>query len=178
MILGLKDTDYEISAERVRRHIDGRGLKACIITFGCQQNEADSEKIMGIALELGYTISDKPEDSDLIVMNTCAIRAHAEMKALSILGNFKAIKKKNPALVVGVVGCMAAEKGICERLKKDFHYVTFTLPPNMLHKLPSAVLRGIEASKRSFALGADNGDIVEGMPVCRVGKSRAWVSIM
>lgn len=178
MIINAKDTDYEASANAVRLLTEGRGFKAHVITFGCQQNEADSEKIRGMAISLGYALTDTPQDADLIIMNTCAIRAHAEMKALSMLGNFKAIKKANPSLIVGVVGCMAAEKGIQERLKKDFHYVTFTLEPNTLHKLPSALLRALSDSRRTFVLGEDKGDIVEGIPVYRMDKSRAWVSVM
>ena len=178
MIIDIKDTEYSNAVSKVKEYTKNRKYKAHVMTFGCQQNEADSEKARGILIDMGYALSDDFGECDLILVNTCAIREHAEMKALSMLGNFRAVKKKNPDLIVGVFGCMAAEPGVMERLKKDFHYVSFTFEPNMLHLLPSLVLRTLENSKRSFVIGEDRGDIVEGAPVYRSGDFKAWVSIM
>ncbi len=178
MILNIYDTDYKAAVMKVRPYVESAGLRAYVMTFGCQQNEADSEKIRGMFEDMGYILSDDYRECSLIIVNTCAIREHAEMKALSMLGNFRAVKKKNPSLIVGVVGCMAAEPGICEKLKKDFHYVSFTAEPNMLHKIPSLVLKVIEENKRSFIIGEDGGNIVEGAPAVRVGGHKAWVSVM
>ena len=178
MIIDIKDTEYSVAVARVKRFTCGRLYKAHVMTFGCQQNEADSEKARGILIDMGYVLSDNFEECDIILVNTCAIREHAEMKALSMLGNFRAVKRKNPELIVGVFGCMAAEPGIAEKLKKDFHYVSFTFEPNMLHILPSLVLKSLQESKRSFVIGEDCGDIIEGAPVCRTGDFKAWVSIM
>ena len=178
MIIDIKDTQYISATASVRLHVENKGLKAHVMTFGCQQNEADSERARGILIDMGYALSDDYRECDVILVNTCAIREHAEMKALSMLGNFRQVKKDNPALIVGVFGCMAAEPSVMEKLKKDFHYVSFTLEPNMLHMLPSLILKSIEESKRSFILGEDKGDIVEGAPVYRVGEFKAWVSIM
>lgn len=178
MILDLKQTDYYETAKKVKERISGLGLLAHVITFGCQQNEADSEKIRGMLCDMGYSLSDRYEECDIIIVNTCAIRSHAEMKALSMLGNFGVLKKKKPDLIVGVMGCMAAEPGIADKLKKDFHYVSFTVEPNMLYRLPSLVLSYIDNSKRSFIIGEDEGDLIEGLPIRRIGGHRAWVSIM
>ena len=178
MIIDLKDTDFFAYTQRVREIVAGTGKKVHIITFGCQQNEADSEKILGMADSMGYLVADTPEDADLIILNTCAIRKHAEEKALSILGRFKSIKKRKPGLLIGVCGCMSAEAHIKEMLKNDFHYVTFTIEPNMLHKLPMLIHRALTDNKRSFIFGEDTGDIGEGMPVVRSSLHKAWVSIM
>ena len=124
--------------------------KYFIQTFGCQQNEADSERLAGLCETMGYTRARTPQEALLILVNTCAIREHAEMKALSMIGGFKAIKRKNPELVVGICGCMAAEEHIAKRLKEDFHFVSFTVEPNMLHKIPSLVYRALTEGKRSF----------------------------
>ena len=162
----------------VKKELSGREKFVHVITFGCQQNERDSETIHGLCQEMGYTRTDDSEKADLIIVNTCAIREHAEVKALSLLGRFKAQKKKNPDLLVGVVGCMAAEPHRADMLKKDFHYVSFTAEPNMLHKIPELIARKIIDGKRSFIFGKDEGDIYEGAPSVRRESHRAWVSIM
>ena len=178
MNISIKDTSAPEYIKRVRGLIADRSLYCHVITFGCQQNEADSERIRGIARDMGYVISDSYDNADLIIVNTCAIREHAEKKALSLLGNFKAIKKKNPDLIVGVCGCMANEPHVAEKIKTDFHYVSFTLEPNMLHLIPSLVYQSMEEKRRSFVYSKDSGDVVEGLPTVRSQGHRAWVSIM
>ena len=178
MNINIKDTDAPEYIDRVRALIGDKGLYCHVITFGCQQNEADSERIRGMAREMGYQISDTYENADLIIVNTCAIREHAEKKALSLLGNFKSRKRENPDLIVGVCGCMANEPHVAEKIKTDFHYVSFTLEPNMLHLVPSLVYKSMDVKKRSFIYDEDVGDVVEGMPTVRSSGHRAWVSIM
>lgn len=162
----------------VRAEINGRGLSAHVMTFGCQQNEADSERARGILREIGYAITDTPQDADLIIVNTCAIREHAEMKALSMLGNFKKFKTERPELIVGVIGCMSAEGHVVELIKNKFHYVAFTMSPGMLHLLPTVIRDKLILGKRSFIVGDENLPIVEGLPCERSLKHKAWVSIM
>ena len=178
MIYNVKNGDFQEYIDRVRLLNSDSQKKAYVFTFGCQQNEADSEKILGMANAMGYMKTETPDDADLIILNTCAIRQHAEEKALSMLGRFKALKRKNKSLIVGVCGCMAAEEHIKELLKTDFHYVTFTLEPNMLYKIPYLVCRALEDGKRSFIIGEDGGDVYEGMPMTRRCGHKAWVSIM
>ncbi len=178
MIKTIKETKTEEFIRAVREKINNTGKRYHVETFGCQQNEADSERIRAMAEAMGYLPAASPEAADLIVVNTCAIRRHAEMKALSMLGRFKAKKKKNPELILGVVGCMAAEKHIADMLKTDFHYVTFTAEPNMLYRIPELIYTYLLDGKRSFLYGKDEGDIVEGIEPIRREKHRAWVSIM
>ena len=178
MIFNVNDGDFAQYIDRVKLLNSGQTKKVYVFTFGCQQNEADSEKILGMANAMGYEKTESPDDADLIILNTCAIRQHAEEKALSMLGRFKALKRKNPELIIGVCGCMAAEAHIKELLKTDFHYVTFTLEPNMLYKIPSLVCKALVEGKRSFILGEDKGDVAEGMPMTRRFGHKAWVSIM
>jgi len=152
--------------------------KATVITFGCQQNEADSEKIRGMAVSMGYELTEKPENADLIVLNTCAIREHAEMKVLSMLGRFKDFKEHRPNLIIGVVGCMAAEEHVVSRLKSQFKYVSFTLEPSMLDMFPQLVCAYRDFGERKFIYNCDDGRIVEGIPAIRASKHKAWVSVM
>lgn len=178
MIHSINDKDVGKYISLVRKINEGKELYAHVITFGCQQNERDSEIILGYLSDMGYTPTNSPDTADVIVMNTCAIREHAEVKALSMLGRFKGQKKMNPNLIVGVVGCMAAEPHRAEMLKKDFHYVSFTAEPNMLHRIPELIYKKLTDGKRSFIFGADEGDIYEDAPSVRRSNHRAWVSIM
>lgn len=106
-----------------------------MLTFGCQQNEADSEKMRGMAEAMGYRITDLAETAELILVNTCAIREHAEKKALSVIGQYKHIKAERPSLIVGVCGCMVAQAHRVEELKLRYPYVDFTLDAAALHRL-------------------------------------------
>ena len=178
MNINIKDTDTEKYIEYVKLAISGLNKQVYVLTFGCQQNEADSEKILGITKLMGYSVTKNPENADIIIVNTCAIRKHAEMKALSTLGRFKVLKQKNPALIIGVVGCMAAEPHIANMLKNDFHYITFTLQPNLIHKIPQLIWNNISDRKRSFIFNCDDGNIVEGIEQIRESTHKAWVSVM
>ena len=178
MIHSINETSVRDYISLVKEINKGKTKHAHVITFGCQQNERDSETVLGLLCEMGYTPTDNADNADIIVINTCAIREHAEVKALSLLGRFKAQKKRNPDLLVGVVGCMAAEPHRADMLKKDFHYVSFTLEPNMLHRIPELVFKKLTDGKRSFIFGEDKGDIYEDAPAVRRESHRAWVSIM
>ena len=173
-----KFEDYSDYVTKVKEIIGSKELGAYVFTFGCQQNEADSEKIRGLAEKMGYKIVDKLENAHLIILNTCAIRDHAEAKALSMLGNFKRRKREVEDIIIGVMGCMAAEPHVCEMLKNDFHYVDFTIEPNMIHSLPYMVYSAFYEGKRRFVIGEDDGSVIEGLPIRREQKRTALVSIM
>ena len=178
MNINIKNTNTEKFTEYVKSHLSGEPLKACVITFGCQQNEADSEKLRSMALMMGYILTDKPEEADLIAVNTCAIRKHAEMKALSLLGRLKVLKNEKPNMIIAVVGCMAAEPQVVKKLKGDFRYVSFTLEPSGIHRFPELVFKSLTENERSFIYGSDDGNVVEGIIPHRMSKHRAWVSVM
>ena len=173
-------TDFicDAYAERLRNSLLGKEKRYFIRTFGCQQNEADSERIAGLLQYVGYLPCDDEQSADIIIVNTCAIREHAEMKVYSLLGTYKAIKKKNPDFILGVVGCMAAERHNIEKLKRDFHFVTFTLEPGEFHRIPELIFKGNCDGVRSFVLPSDTHEIHEGIPTARRSTHKAWVSIM
>ena len=154
------------------------GKKLYTVTLGCQQNEADSERIKGMLHSLGVTDTDTPENADIIIVNTCAVREHAELKALSILGKFKALKQENPELIIGVVGCMVAEESRREQIKRSFRQVDFTVEPGLLHTLPSLIRTTLERAGRRFATADGTWEVVEDIPVYRASEFKAWVSIM
>ncbi len=178
MIIDVNSLNYSGYVKAVADMNSDRIRYAHVITFGCQQNEADSEKIVGIFLQMGYRISDTPEDADVVIFNTCAVREHAEKKALSVIGRLKANKALNKELIIGVCGCMAAESKTVEKIKQSYHFVSFTLEPNMLHKIPEIIYSIRTEQKRIFMLGIDKGDVVEGLPTVNKHPHRAYVSIM
>ncbi len=177
MIVNLRDTGVMKYTGLVREMNTPAARSAYVITFGCQQNEADSEKLRGMLTDMGYTTAPSPEEADVIIMNTCAVRAHAENKVLSMLGKLRGKKEADPSVIIGVVGCMAAEQGTVDLLRRAFKYVSFTIEPNMISRLPEVMWRAAN-SERVFVIGTDKGDVVEGIPTERAGEHRAWVSVM
>ena len=157
---------------------EGRRPGAFVLTFGCQQNEADSEKIAGLCLAMGYSILDTPDDADLIMVNTCAIREHAEQKALSIIGQYKHLKAKRPSLLIGVLGCMVSQEHRCLDIKHRYPYVDFVLGTASLHRFPQILAQKLEVGRRLFCISEEELTPFEGMPIHRESSYRAWVSIM
>lgn len=159
----------------------GRRRGVYVLTFGCQQNEADSEKLSGMAREMGYTPVDRPDDADLILVNTCAIREHAESRALATIGQYKKLRQENPELVIGVCGCLPSQEHRREELKRSYPYVTFCLDTASLYRLPTVLRYCLESHRRSLlpedeaSAGIDAGQEI---PVLRTSSYRAWVSVM
>ena len=163
---------------KVNNLISGTGKKAFVFTLGCQQNEADSEKLLGMLLEMGYTITENEKEADILIVNTCAIREHAEKRALSIVGRFKHYKQERPDIIIGVSGCMTAQEHRREHFKRSYHYVDFTFGTGALHRLPEFVFNALNGGKRYFDIDKEVPEIAEGLNQHRQSTYRAWVSIM
>ncbi len=153
-------------------------LYASVQTFGCQQNEADSERLCGMLCEMGYQITQDLEIADLILINTCAVREHAELKALSVTGNFKHYKRKKPHLLIGICGCMVSQEHRKEKVRHSYPYVDFLFGTSMLYRFPEILYRTITEEKRMFYFNDSAGNIAEGIPVRRESTFQAWISIM
>ena len=156
----------------------GQALKAFVQTFGCQQNEADSEKIAGMCRSMGYEICYAPEEADLIMVNTCAVREHAEQKALSIVGQYKHLKAAKPDMLIGVCGCMVTQDHRKETIKHSYPYVDFVLGTSSLHRLPELIFTKLQKGKRLYCPEEKEYLVAEGLPIYRESTYRAWVSIM
>ena len=152
--------------------------KACVVTYGCQQNEADSERIMGILREMGYAPAAEPKDADIIIVNTCAVRDHAEKKALSITGGYKHLKNKKPSLIIGVCGCMVSKADMSDKIKHSYPYIDIVFGTENLWKLPEILYRTMKEDKRMFFPNVGEPVVAEGIPVQRESGYKAWVSIM
>ncbi len=172
-----------VIAEKIRSRFIASGRtgenapRYYILTFGCQQNEADSERLGGLATAMGYRLTEHMEEADLILVNTCAIREHAEKKALSIIGSCKHIREKNPELIVGIGGCMVTQEYRADKLKNSYPYVSFTFDTGAVHLLPSLVADALDGRKRRF-VHSERFAIAEGLPLARTSKHMAWLSVM
>ena len=145
----------------------GRPLRACVSTFGCQQNEADSEKIMGMAMTLGYVRASNIDDADLIIYNTCAVREHAELRALSKAGQLKHLKEKNRELVIGLFGCMVSQMHRMNDVKMKYPYIDFVAGTNMLHRIPEIICDVLVSKRRRYYVDDTPHHLVEGLPTER-----------
>lgn len=149
-----------------------------VLTLGCQQNESDSEKLLGMAQSMGYVPVDDPEDAYLIIVNTCAIREHAEKRALSLVGQYKHIKAKRPELVIAVCGCMVVQKHRADALKNSYPYVDIVFGTSSIHRFPEYLCEKMKRGRRVLRSDEPEYTVAEDMPVRRESTYRAWVSVM
>ena len=166
--------------QKVREMFEAREAHpvACVDTFGCQQNVADGQKLMGMLQEMGFTLTDKPEEADVAILNTCAVREHAEDRVFGNLGALSHAKKKNPEMVLCLCGCMAQEQRVSERIKKSYPYVNLVFGPHALWRFPELLWQVYDRRKRVFSVEDEHGTISEGIPVVREKGVKAFVSIM
>ncbi len=151
---------------------------ACVETFGCQQNVADGQRLMGMLREMGFTFTDKPAGADLVALNTCAVREHAEQRVFGNLGLLTHSKRDNPEQVVVLCGCMAQEERVAKRVKESYRHVDLVFGPQALWRFPELLWQVYETKKRVFSVADEHGGIAEGLPVVRERGVKAWVSIM
>ena len=152
--------------------------KAYVETYGCQQNEADSERIRGILSECGYRITDTAEGADVVVMNTCAIREHAEQRVFGNLGALTHTKRRHSRQKIFLCGCMAGQDHVVQRVRKSYPHVDGVFSTHHLWQLPQLLHRVLTTGKRTFFVEDEAGSIVEGLPQLRDHTLKAWVSIM
>ena len=151
---------------------------AFVDTYGCQQNEADSERIRGYLRQMGYGFTDQEEEARIIVLNTCAIREHAEQRVFGNVGALVHVKRRHPDQIICVCGCMAQEQHVADKIKQSFRHVDLVFGPHVLWKFPEFIHTLLTSRGRIFQIPDEAGSIAEGIPVVRQDKVKAWVSIM
>ena len=156
----------------------GRTPLALVDTFGCQQNVADSQHILGMLRDMGCEFTDDAARADIVVMNTCAIRDHAEKRVYGTLGALTHTKKQNPEQIICLCGCMAQRPEVAEKVRTSYRHVDLVFGPQALWKFPELLYQVYTRRGRVFSVENEHGSIAEGMPVVREGRVRAWVSIM
>ena len=151
---------------------------AFVHSFGCQQNVNDGEKILGVLVNAGYGRAAAPEEADLIIFNTCAVREHAEQRVFGNVGALKKLKEQNPRLMIAVCGCMAQQKQIVEKFKASYPFVDIVFGVNAIDNLPQLIAKRITGHKRVMQMPVERTEIVEEMPIQRGSSFRAWLPIM
>ena len=174
----LKEQRLFIQRVRAVTHVFDRRPLAFTHAYGCQQNVSDSEKIDGMLAEMGFGFTDKPDNADLVLYNTCAVRENAENRVFGNVGALKHIKEKNPGMVIAVCGCMVQQEHIAERMRQRFPYVDLIFGTHVLHRFPEMLYSIYEKGKRVVCIPDCDGTVAEGLPVRRSERFKASVPIM
>jgi len=166
--------------QRIREYWRDRGITpvAFVDTYGCQQNEADSERIRGMLADCGYGMAQSEEGADVIVLNTCAIREHAEQRVFGNVGALVHTKRRHVGQKIFLCGCMMGQDHVVDRIKHSYHHVDGVFNPHQLWRFPELLYHVLTTGKRVYAVEASDGVIAEGLPVVRANGLKAWVSIM
>ena len=164
------DTSNEIK-------LQDKNLKYTILTMGCQLNENDSEKLCGMLEKMGYTKTEKQNDADLALFNTCCVRENAEDKLFGKLGELKRLKEQK-GIIIAIGGCMMQEKHITDKIKESYPFVDILFGTHTLHKFPEDLYKVIEEKRKLEDILDIDGKIYEGLPIKRDSKIKASVTIM
>lgn len=122
---------------------------ACVVTYGCQQNVADSEKIKGMLNEMGYGFTDERTNAQLVIFNTCAVREHAEDRVFGNVGALKKYKHENPGVIIACCGCMMQQPHIAEKIKRSYPFVDLVFGTHVVHELPGLLYKAL-TGKNAF----------------------------
>ena len=162
----------------VRSLNEGKCLKAFVETYGCQQNVSDSETIMGMLVEMGYTPTDSKEEADFIIYNTCAVRENAELKVYGNLGALKHLKTRKPNVILAVCGCMMQQESVKEQIRKKYKHIDIVFGTHSLYRFPEILSDVVTQNKRVFDVMDSDGAIAEGLPAKKAEGPCAWISVM
>ncbi len=156
----------------------GKDKTYYIFTYGCQGNEADSEVMAGILEEIGYTKSMDPMNSDLVILNTCAIRENAEQRIWGVLGQLKGRKRENPDMIVGIAGCMPQEENATNKILESYDFIDLVIGTHNKGHLPKLLFEAYMTKAKVVEVISSEGDILEDAPKIRESHHKAWVNIM
>ena len=173
-----------INVETIRYKLDnkyiglGTGKTYYIFTYGCQGNEADSEVMAGILEQVGYKLSDDPMNSDVVLLNTCAIRENAEQRIWGVLGQLKGRKRENPDMIVGICGCMPQEENATNKILESYDFIDLVFGTHNREHLPELIYQAYLTKAKVVEVLSNEGTILEDTPKIRASHHKAWVNIM
>ena len=165
--------NYKLDSKYLNKY---KGKKCYLKTYGCQMNEHDSENIKGILELLGFDFTDKIEDANLVLLNTCSIRENAHNKAFGLLGKAKHVKESKRDLMIGLCGCMAQEEIVVNTIMKKYPFVNFVIGTHNFYQLSEILEKSEE--KQQIEVYSREGDLIEDLPVDRTSKYKAYVNII
>ena len=157
---------------------NGRTRKALTETYGCQQNENDTERIRGMLSEAGFEFTEETKEADVVLYNTCAVRENAEDKVFGRLGILKHIKEEGHDMLIGVCGCMVQQEHITEKIKKVHEHVDLVFGTHALYKMPELLYKAMQSKGIVVDIEDSEGAIAEDIPMLRDYTQKAWVSVM
>ena len=163
--------------EHIKTLVGKKNPKACVRTYGCQQNVADSERIKGMLSQMGYTFTDHTEEADLILFNTCAVREHAELKVYGNVGALKSLKAANPEMLIILCGCMMQQETVQNQIRSKYKPVDIVFGPSLIPALPEMMEQVLENREKIFSR-QEIPEITENLPIVRDDAHKAWVSVM
>ncbi|MBQ6233287.1 MAG: tRNA (N6-isopentenyl adenosine(37)-C2)-methylthiotransferase MiaB [Clostridia bacterium] len=169
--------DRQAQYMRLFRTLEKRPKTYCIVTYGCQMNAHDSEKLAGMLTEMGMTEAPR-EEADFVLHNTCCIRDNAERKALGNVIWLKELKKERPDMLIGVCGCMVQEQGKAESIRRQYPFIDIAFGTGTLHKLPELLYEAVERGARMIEVDEEQNTIAEGVPVRRASPWQSYVTVM
>lgn len=174
-----KQREYTALARAlVKARFEGKTPKAFVHTYGCQGNVSDGERLQGMLQQMGYDFTDDVKKADLVLYNTCAIREHAEDRIYGNVGALKQYKKSNPNLIIALCGCMMQQERVAEKIRRSYPFVDLLFGTHVSYKLPEFIYKCLSTGKRVFDITESDGNIVEGLPIKRDGRFKAWVPVM
>jgi tRNA-2-methylthio-N6-dimethylallyladenosine synthase len=171
-IMKLKESNQRFAAE------NGSTRLALTETYGCQQNENDTERIRGMLREAGFDFTDDSNKADVVIYNTCAVRENAEQKVFGRLGILKHIKESRPEMVIGICGCMVQQEHITKKIKEVHNHVDLVFGTHALYKMPELLYTAMNEKNTVVDIESSDGEIAEDIPIMRENAQKAWVSIM
>ena len=169
------DRARQLLREKIRQA--GRPLTFCVVTFGCQMNARDSEKLKGILERIGY-VKAQEEEADFVIYNTCTVRENANLRVYGRLGYLHSLKKKNPHMRIALCGCMMQEPQVVEKLKKSYRFVDLVFGTHNIYKLAELLVQVFEQDSMVVDIWKDTNRIVEDLPVDRKYSFKSGVNIM
>ena len=172
-----REFDYTL-LENMKNENESKNKLFYISTFGCQMNEEDSEKLSGMLKNIGYSRTENKEEAGIILFNTCCVRENAENKVFGNLGQLKALKKKNPDLIIGICGCMMQQEGMADKILSTFPYVNIVFGTHNAYKFPEYLNRVKTEGVQIKEIFNKEEEIVEGLPIDRKSDVKAFVTIM
>ncbi|GAB6087864.1 tRNA (N6-isopentenyl adenosine(37)-C2)-methylthiotransferase MiaB [Alkaliphilus crotonatoxidans] len=176
--LDLQSQQEFIEAMKQKNLQEKEKKKYIIVTYGCQMNEHDSEKLAGMLQNMGYEATDDKAEADLIIFNTCCVRENAELKVYGNLGALKNLKKSRPELIIAICGCMMQQPQVVEEIKNKYRHVDLVFGTHNLHKFPELLVNTMHSENMLVDIWEQEGEIVEGVPVIRKYDIKTFVNIM